>query len=419
MNIQPPAFRAFLKRLLYAYLQQHGTSCSHHDSTRLDRRTHARILVFWGVLALIIWRKTRHRVLSGSWFVSGSLAEPLPPTAMWFLRASLARPRTVTNRLKYCQNTSRRKSGDDIYNFKSNERTAEEDHKLLKLHEQAVKEKRPWSRSIAEELGNRSVNAVLDRFRTLRSGARTSGRLGRTPRWSADELSILREKLQQGIVHVELAKYLPGRSLAGIKYRIRQQRCVDADAPSNCNKVPDFTDAEVQRAIAMRLKEAKSLGEVATELRCTLWTARVSWRDRCAALLNQKENDIIYSHTRWSHAEFRHLEELCASTTLRRSEVALHFPSKTQNAVHCKIMKSQLTLASEHDQAQPGNQARPRTPVVHRKSSQAMGSFEQRRMCSMSSYALIKNTKWRHWTAEEDRKLLELDQQGLKKKGDR
>lgn len=139
------------------------------------------------------------------------------------------------------------------------------------------------------------------------------------------------------------------------------------------------------------------------------------WRTRCRYLLSDDILGSIERGDRWSHEESLHLRELYLQTNLSSPDIALHFPSRNRAAVSIKISRLQLPSAKKQKTALLKNEASGptavitpvATPVTHQKPRQALGGLGQRRMFSSSSYALSK-----YWSAEEDRKLLELQQQG-------
>jgi hypothetical protein len=325
---------------------------------------------------------------------------------MW-LRTSPARPRAVLNRL----DCLRHRSSLD-FGFKQRRWTEEEDKKLLELYEQAVREKKtPWPGFIANELGDRSFTAVKNRVYVHLRGA---GQYKAYRRWSQDEDSTIREKLQQGVSIVDLPKFLPDRGLNAIKYRVQHLRTVTGTAREiRVRRQEDFTEDQIQRAIHMRLREQKSRSELAAEFNCSYSDINRLWQYRCAPLLSKNDLDLLRSRKYWTAQEVNRLTELYTSITLGISDVALQFPSRKRYAVASMIEHLQLSLARKQRQAALKNEASNSTPVAtpvaHQKSRQTLGGFEQRRMFSSSSYAL-----WKHWRADEDAKLLELERQGLK-----
>ena len=297
---------------------------------------------------------------------------------------------------------------DFNYGYNNRPWTPEEDKKLLKLYEQAMNEQRPWSAFIAREMDNRSLNAVTNRIATLRTAQpKYQQRISRK-RWCAHEDSVILDKLQDGCTFAEIVKYLPGRTKGGINARVKQMRSVTGITLISFD---ELTDVHIQRAIHMRINEGKSSADVAADFHCSYQHACRLWRVRCVPLLSEKDLDTKRHHTRWSYEELKHLEKLYVHTTMRRSDVALQFPSKTLHAVDNQIRRSQLTFARKQIRAALRNEPSDHTLVLHQKPGQALRGLEQRRTFSSSSYAL---GPIRHWSADEDRKLLELRQQGEK-----
>jgi hypothetical protein len=298
------------------------------------------------------------------------------------------------------------------FGFKQRRWTEDEDKKLLELYEQAVRDKKkPWPAFIANELGDRSLDAVKGRVHAhLREAVGHKA----YRKWSQDEDSTIREKLQQGVAILDLPRYLPDRSLNAIKYRVRHLRTVTGtNREIRIRRQEDFTEDQIQRAIHMRLREHKPLPEVAAEFNCSLSDFKRLWQYRCAPLLSKNDRDSFRDRKFWSEDERNRLTELYTRTTLGRSHVALQFPSRTIRAVGAMIDSLQLSSVRKQRQAALKNEASNSTPVatpvVHQKSRQTPGGFEQRRMFSSSSYA-----SWKYWHADEDAKLLDLERQGLK-----
>jgi hypothetical protein len=297
------------------------------------------------------------------------------------------------------------------FGFKQRRWTEEEDKKLLELYEQAVRgKKKPWPDFIANELGYRSFNAVKERLYVHRHGV-----IEYKPyrRWSQDEDSTIREKIQQGVSILDLPKYLPDRGLNSVKYRVRHLRTVTGITREiRVRRQEDFTEDQIQRAIHMRLREQKSHSEVAAEFNCSLSDSKRLWQYRCAPLLSKNDLDSFRDRNYWTTDQKNRLTELYTWTTLDRSDVALQFPSRTRHAVGAMIDRLQLPSIKKQRQAALKIEASSptpfATPVTHQKSRQTLGGFEQRRMFSSSSYALYKR-----WSPDEDAKLLELRQQGL------
>ncbi|KAM0701232.1 hypothetical protein Q7P35_011593 [Cladosporium inversicolor] len=328
---------------------------------------------------------------------------------MWYLRASPARPRAVLDRLDCLWISSRHKSSLDL-GYEQPKWTKEEDKKLLELYDQAAREKCHWPAFVVKGLGNRSITAVKDRIYAHRHGAIAYGSYRK---WTEDEISTIRKKLQQGVPLRELSKHLPSRSFSAIKERVLHLRSV----PSTTRAIPfgrqEFTDDQIQRVIHMRLREQKSRAEVAAELNCHLSEFKRLWRARCAPLLSHSELESIRAFNYWTQEETDRLTELYTWTTLSRSDVALQFPSRGKSAVDTKIERLQLASARKQRQAALKNEASrstpAATPVTHQRPGQALGGLGQRRMFSSSSYASSK-----YWSADEDLKLLDLRQRGLR-----
>ena len=344
---------------------------------------------------------------------------------MWCLRTSPVRPRKTFDRLDCFWIASRQKSSESGHGLRLNNHhkrwSFEEDKKLLELYEQAAKERRDWAGFLARELGDRSVAAVKGRIGALRhrtpdyqSGSKTRRK------WGSDEDSTIRAKLQQGVTHVELPKYLPGRSFYSITERIRHLRSTTDNTRTNCDLTRSCTEDQKKKIIHMRLKDCKTFHEIAAEFGWSFGKIRGVWRTQCAPLVSEKVLEATRDGKRWSQAETERLIELYIWTKLSYSEIALQFPSKTTGAIKTKISKLQLPFAKMERQAALSRKATVSapvatpfaTPVTYQKPRQTLGGFEQRRMFSSSGY-ILSASRSKAWTPEEDRKLLELEQRGF------
>jgi hypothetical protein len=301
---------------------------------------------------------------------------------MWYLRASPARARAVLDRVDCFRISSRHKSSVNYWK-------PEEDKKLMEIYEQAVNERSDWAAFAASKLGGRTVRAVAKRIRLLRHGTPVYNQRRSNKRWSELEDSILREKLQQGLSLAETLQYLPGRSIDSIKHRTEVVFSITDTTTANRVRQKDFTDDQIQRAIHMRLKERKHLSEIATEFRFSLPTARRLWRYRCIPLLSEDVLDSIQLEGHWSHEESLHLRELYTQTELCVSDIALHFPSRTEGSVFSKISNLQLPFERRQREAALNNEASGLTPVAtpmtRRRPRQILEGTGQRRMFSSSS----------------------------------
>lgn len=290
----------------------------------------------------------------------------------------------------------------------------EEDKRLLEIYEQTVNDGPDWAVLAASELCGRTVNAVQSRIRILRheTPAYRSGRRPAWAPWSNSEDSILREKLQQGLATVKIVKYLPGRSLYAINYRSQELSTRANISQTNRVGVKDFADDDIQRVIHLRFKERKTLSEIATEFRCSLSTAIYLWYRRCIPLLSEDALCLTRRGRSWSHEESLHLRELYTQTELCMSDIALHFPSRSKDAVLIKASRLQLPFEKRQRQVALEDKASGVTPVAtpvkRRRPRQTLEGVRQRRMFSSSTTTSRRTL----WTPEEDRKLLELSQQG-------
>jgi hypothetical protein len=205
--------------------------------------------------------------------------------------------------------------------------------------------------------------------------------------------------------------------------------------------------------IEMKVVERKSDMEVAAEFNVSYPSLRGVWETRCSRLLPQEDYDSLPKR-KWNPAEIHHLAELYIRTTITAEDLALHFPSKTLNAVRIKIGRSRLQVARQQYQAELRDKAYGASPASHQKAEPKMNNSEQRRAFSSCSDGFLNHRSWaantvleplsrwknrdtlcryearrsfsssipnfsrgkkcEKWTASEDQELLELAQQGLK-----
>ena len=213
--------------------------------------------------------------------------------------------------------------------------TADEDRKILELREQGL-----TAHEIATEIGDRSYNGVLQRFKVLKSGNITQAKEQKTfRRWSAEEEALLMEKFQHGLTPRQLASYFPGRSFLALQ---RKAAILAFRSSSPSTRSGRSSDDDVLRIIDMRLNEAASLSRIALELERTVGAICKIWYTRCKHLISKESWEAIRSQRQWSKKETSHLLELHRQGTMSRKDVRLQFPSRSEHAVRLKIESEQL-----------------------------------------------------------------------------
>ncbi|KAM0705338.1 hypothetical protein Q7P35_008128 [Cladosporium inversicolor] len=191
------------------------------------------------------------------------------------------------------------------------------------------------------ELEDRSYMAIQNRLKEFKTGLTPQeAGMGRKRRaWSAEEKTLLLEKQQQGLKLGGIASNFPDRSYSSVKQRLHRLH-LWPDAPKSTAN--NFPKELTQRIIDMRLKEAKSLAEIAPEFKCTQKLIDYLWAQRCVKMLSREELDSVHRHRNWTPHEWKRLLELHHQGTLCVQDVALQFPSKTFTAVSVKASRQQL-----------------------------------------------------------------------------
>jgi transposase len=216
--------------------------------------------------------------------------------------------------------------------------TADEDRKLVELRQQGLE-----FSQVANMMSNRSLVAIINRFGKVKPGSVTpQSRSKATPRlWSPQEEALLLEMVQQGVSHHDMANRLPGRSYPSIKCHLANR---ETWTSGQRQKHRTYTDAELQRMIHMRLKEARSFKEIALEFNCSQQSVTEVWRARCLRLIPEEAQELIKMHRLWSQKETDHLIKLHRKGTLSTRDVALQFPSKSLTHVRQKCLRELLVF---------------------------------------------------------------------------
>jgi transposase-like protein len=191
-------------------------------------------------------------------------------------------------------------------------------------------------------MSNRSLVAIQNRFRKVNPGGTPQSRSKATHRrWSPQEEALLLEMVQQGVSHHDMASRLPGRSYPSIKCHLANR---ETWTSGQRQKRRTYTNAELQRMIHMRLKEARSFKEIALEFKLSQQSITDVWRTRCLRLVPKEAQELIKVHRLWSQKETDHLMKLHREGNLSTRDVALQFPSKSLLPVRQKCLRELLVF---------------------------------------------------------------------------
>jgi hypothetical protein len=255
---------------------------------------------------------------------------------MWLSLASLGKPGVLSNIVCNWNRSLHRHLSGQIRAKRRGPWTEDEDRRLLELRRQGLNTGR-----IVNEMDNRTFRSIDSRVRALAGGI--APRTERTLRsWSMEEEALLAEKYQQGLSRQQLCSYLPGRTFHAICSKlVTMSRRIPIQKNPKRRRKP--TDEDVQRMIHMRVKEAKSLQEIAAEFDRSWHSVKSMWQLRCVPIISQAAWDAVRSHRLWTPEETKHLFELHRRGTMTRREIALHFPSKSWDAVRTKLKCENLS----------------------------------------------------------------------------
>lgn len=192
-----------------------------------------------------------------------------------------------------------------------------------------------------DEIPNHSYSSCEVRLRLLRAGIQPEGKAERR-RWTAEEDALLLEKYRQGLTHHQIAACFPDRNYFAVS---RHTTFLTSwTTPQSTDDLRDFTDAQIQRIIDMKLKEAKTLHEIALELKTSALRVVTLWRYQCAPRISQDMKDTLARRRVWTSHEAEHLLELHRRGTLCAKDAALQFPSKTFAAFKTKCIRERLVF---------------------------------------------------------------------------
>lgn len=214
--------------------------------------------------------------------------------------------------------------------------TAEENRKLENLVKQGLK-----LSGMANEMKGRTYSAIEQRAKKLRMGLtlRDEKTGGSFRIWSAEEDALMLEKLEQGLTPLQLKGFFPGRTYASVSIHTQRLRVWYTGQQ---DKLKTNSGPLIQRIIDMRVKEAKNVREIASELGIKQKQVTNLWETRCVKMVSKEMLDQLHLQKNWSPKEIEHILELHRRATLCSSDAVLHFPSKTPRSFQTKCSRMQL-----------------------------------------------------------------------------
>lgn len=215
--------------------------------------------------------------------------------------------------------------------------TYDEDHRLKDLCRQGF-----TKHQIAVDL-SRTYSSVENRLSALRREAvtHTKEKIKRNY-WSVEEDKLLLEKSEQGLGRREIIHFFPERTCEAVWKRIPKVVAAAHGQEKSARPVKwKFTDEYLQRFIDLRLKEAKTIPEIAVDLNHSQGGLMRLWQRRCLPILSKEARDSIYSQNYWTPAETEHLIDLHARGTTY-DDVLLQFPSKSRKSIQHKVTREHL-----------------------------------------------------------------------------
>jgi hypothetical protein len=228
--------------------------------------------------------------------------------------------------------------------------TSEESRKLLELYEKGLSVPQ-----ISKEFGDRSIISVRDHVADLRRG---SSEISSKKPWTAEEISILLAKRQAGCAFKDI--HLPGRSRMALQERWKH--CQDlgnrwqdnkgAKAPPTVKSRRTYTDAEVERIIDLRLKERKSMKEIAFEMGRSNESIIQIWGKRCKHLVTKEALQELRSSGAWTSKNDDLLVKLYNQGKKVR-DIHTHFPDRTLAATQLRLYALRNSLLARQANASP------------------------------------------------------------------
>ena len=102
-----------------------------------------------------------------------------------------------------------------------------------------------------------------------------------------------------------------------------------------------YTDASIQRIIDKRVKEGKSMHEIAVDLNHSPRMLKELWITRCRPIMSKEELNASHIQSHWTPEEMKHLLDL-QHRGAHIEDVKLQFPSKSPKAIRFKIHREFL-----------------------------------------------------------------------------
>lgn len=267
--------------------------------------------------------------------------------------------------------------------------TLDEDRKLEELYRKGLK-----LGQIISEMGNRTYGSCVMRLRTIQGGY-TRPKEGKMAyrHWTAEEEALLLEKQRQGLPFHQIATYFPGRNTVGVSKRL--QNLKSWNTTEKPTELMGSSDAVAQRMIDMRLKEAKTIMEIAAELKTSFAIVEMFWQRQCVPKLSNEMQDTLKWRKAWKPVEMKHLLELHRRGTLCIRDVALQFPTKTLSGVRTKCTREHLRFpmfSKEPEVSVPIKSEKSPGQYDILQSSQAMSkSFSLRKAGKSPAYISYTN----------------------------
>jgi hypothetical protein len=225
---------------------------------------------------------------------------------------------------------------------------AEESRKLVELWQKGLS-----VTQICEELRDRDVPSVTSQIRVLKRGRVEPSSY---KPWTAEEDSILLAQRQAGCRAQDMV--LPGRSMKACYSRwalIRNLESIEELHDANPRK--EFTHAELQRIIDLRVIERKSTADIGKELGRTEKSIRNVWWRRCKHMVPQEMLREIQPNKDWTSKEVDLLVTLCNKGT-RMREIKAHFPDRTTQALSMRLYVCRQLLSKKQANTSPAQMER-------------------------------------------------------------
>lgn len=209
----------------------------------------------------------------------------------------------------------------------------DEDQKILEL------ERRGMSHLyIAERLGRDFTKSMVrGRLHALEAGT-SSG-----TNWRPEEIAMLMKKRQEGLGFKEIAAQLPGRTKQAVSSQYRNRSIA---GPLSTKERKAWTEADLRRVIEMRVKERRSIADIAAYLGRSPEAVSTAWKRLCTKLVPKETMQELYYNHRWKPAEEERLVHL-REQGLTHSDIALQFPSITPVGVSEKLKQLTPRIASQ------------------------------------------------------------------------